>query len=150
MKFTNILTSFLIISFAIFFVSSCEKKDEIIPDDPFELEGTWTLTQVTTNAPLLGDYTDAEPNGNVIFNEDGTGSANYSFDAIGLLSQGVPVNRNDTFSWIRTGNVITLIASDDETTEWTIVNEFNNDFQVTWTQSVSGVDTVDYHAFMTK
>ena len=150
MKLSNILTSFLLISCALISFSSCEKKDETPPDDPFELVGTWTFNEVTTTAPILGNYTDSEPTGNIIFNEDGTGSANYSFDAIGVLGNGVPINRNDTFSWVKTGDSIAIVADDDETTTWTIINESNTDFQTSWTQDVVGVDAVEFNATLAK
>ena len=150
MKMSNILTSFLLISFSIFIVSSCEKKDKIIPEDPFELEGNWTFNEVTTTSPILGDYTDSEPTGTITFNEDGTGSANYSFNAIGVLGSNVPINRNDTFIWVRVGDLITLTAVDDETTEWMILNESNIDFQTSWTQAVAGVDAVQFNAHLNK
>ncbi len=150
MKYTSLLTSVLLISFALFLNTSCEKKDEIIPDEPFELIGEWTFNQVTTTAPILGDYTDSEPTGTITFNEDGSGSADYSFDVIGLLGQGVPVSRNDSFLWSRTGDIITIVANDDNTIIWTIVNEVESDFQTTWTESVQGIDAVDFHAYMIK
>lgn len=150
MKCSNILTCLLMVSFASILFSSCEKKEEIIPEPPFEILGTWTFDEVTTTAPILGEFMDNEPEGNITFNEDGTGSAAYTFDVVGVLGTGVPISRNDNFVWVKVGDNVTITSEDDETVVWTISDETESSFTTDWTQAVSGIDAVIVSAQLSK
>jgi len=150
MKYTQLLSCFIFLCIMTVSFTSCEKKETIVPDDPFEFVGTWNFRQVDTSAPLLGSQTDNEPTGSIIFMEDGTGTADYSFNAVAIQSEGIPISRDDSFNWTKNGATLTMNKADGNIITWTIVKESDNDFQATWSEEVAGVASIDFHAFMAK
>ena len=88
------LSFFLFASLAI---SSCSK-------DPMEiLYGTWNVTKVEAESTISGEKSTADASGTFTFNEDGTGSLNYSFTILGISS-----NSSGSFEWSANDNTLTL------------------------------------------
>jgi len=150
MKFTDTLFCFFLLVGIGLTTTSCEKKQEFVPLEEFTFEGTWNLDKVETTAPLLGSQTDNEPTGTIVFNEDGTGTANYSFNAVSIISEGVPITREDSFQWTKEDLTITMTKADGSVITWTTVNEADSDFQATWTEDIEDLASIDFHAYMSK
>ena len=93
----NIIALFLLAGLII--TSSCSK-------DPVEiLYGTWNLVEVEGESTVTGEKATANGTGTMTFNEDGTGSLDYSFTVLGSSN-----SSSGTFEYTASDNTITLNA----------------------------------------
>lgn len=88
-------------------LASCTK------DEVDVLHGSWRITAASVEQDVLGKLEATKASGTVNFNEDGTGSLNYSFSAEGLSA-----SSSGPFTWVATSDRITLNGGTAEEVNW--------------------------------
>ncbi|MEZ4897550.1 MAG: lipocalin family protein [Saprospiraceae bacterium] len=92
---------------------SCQK------DQTDNLVGFWRVSEVNLNTGVIGTLT-LPVSGNMTFNSDGTGNADYT-----VTAQSSKITHQGDMNWTRAGNTITVTEGNKTTVYTRTTNEKN-------------------------